>query len=85
MGRIARALRPGGIVAIWEPQRQDRAGRIRQIGGLLDLYFGCLSEAGSWSHAEIAGGFREAGLEARRTRSPRVGPDIELHVGRRRG
>jgi 2-polyprenyl-3-methyl-5-hydroxy-6-metoxy-1,4-benzoquinol methylase len=40
MRRIARALKPGGIVAIWEPVRQDRAGRFRQIGGLLDLFFG---------------------------------------------
>jgi 2-polyprenyl-3-methyl-5-hydroxy-6-metoxy-1,4-benzoquinol methylase len=83
MRRIAQALRPGGIVAIWEPRRQDRTGRIRQIGSLLDLYFGLLSEAGNWSRAEIAGWFREAGLEAQKPRSPRMGPDMVLHIGRR--
>ena len=83
MRRIARALRPGGIVAIWEPVRQDRAGRIRQIGGLLDLFFGIFSEAGTWSRAEVAGWFRESGLKAHKARSPRMTPDLALHVGQR--
>jgi SAM-dependent methyltransferase len=83
MRRIARALRPGGIVAIWEPVRQDRDGRIHQIGGLLDLFFGFFSEAGTWSRIEVASWFREAGLEALRPRSPRMAPDLALHVGRR--
>jgi SAM-dependent methyltransferase len=83
MRRIARALTPGGIVAIWEPVRQDRAGRIRQVGGLMDLFFGIFSEAGTWSRAEVAGWFREAGLEAQKSRSPRLAPDLALHIGRR--
>lgn len=83
MRRIARALKPGGIVAIWEPVRQDRAGRIRQIGGLLDLFFGFFSAAGTWSRAEVAGWFREAGLEAQKARSPWMAPDLALHIGRR--
>jgi SAM-dependent methyltransferase len=83
MRRIARALKPGGIVAIWEPVRQDRGGRIRQFGGLLDLFFGFFSEAGTWSRAEVAGWFREAGLEAQKPRSPRMAPDLALHIGRR--
>src|SRR5947208_400468 len=66
MRGIGRALRPGGIVAIWEPVRQDPAGKIRQIGGLLDLFFGFFSAAGTWSAAEVAAWFREAGLEAQR-------------------
>jgi SAM-dependent methyltransferase len=83
MLRIARALRPGGIVAIWEPVRQDPTGRIRQIGGLLDLFFGFFSEAGTWSRAEVAGWFREAGLAAQKPRSPRMAPDLALHIGRK--
>jgi SAM-dependent methyltransferase len=83
MRRLARALRPGGIVAIWEPVRQDRAGRIRQIGGLLDLFFGFFSEAGTWSHAEVAGWFREGGLKPQKPQSPRVAPDLALHIGRK--
>jgi SAM-dependent methyltransferase len=83
MQRIAQALRPGGIVAIWEPVRQDRAGRIRQIGSLLDLFFGLFSGAGTWTRGEVAGWFREAGLKACKARSPRMAPDLALHVGQK--
>ena len=77
----ATALRPGGVVAIWV--RQDRACKIRQIGGLLDLFFGFFSEAGTWAAAEVAGWCREAGLEAQKPRSPRMMPDLALHIGRK--
>jgi len=83
MQRIARALKPGGIVAIWEPVRQDPAGKIRQIGGLMDLFFGFFSEAGTWSRAEIAGWFEHAGLVGQKPRSPWMAPDLALHVGRK--
>jgi 2-polyprenyl-3-methyl-5-hydroxy-6-metoxy-1,4-benzoquinol methylase len=85
MRRIARALRPGGIVAIWEPVRQDAAGNVRQIGALLDLFFGFFSKAGTWSRAEVAAWFREASLSVRKTRSPRVLPDLALHLGQKAG
>jgi len=83
MQRISQALRPGGIVAIWEPVRQDGAGEIQQIGGLLDLFFGLFSEAGTWSAAEVAAWFREAGLEAKKPRSPWMMSGLALHVGRK--
>jgi hypothetical protein len=83
MGRIARALKPGGIVAIFEPVRQEASGKIRQIGGLLDLFFGLFSEAGTWSRDEVAGWFRESGLAARRVRSPWMAPDMALHIGQK--
>jgi SAM-dependent methyltransferase len=85
MGRIGRALRPGGIVAVWEPMRQDPAGRIPQIGGLLDLFFGLFGAAGTWSAAEIAAWFREAGLKAKRPRSPWTMSALALHIGRKPG
>ena len=44
-------------MATWEPLRQDPAGRIQQIGGLLDLFFGFFSEAGTRSAAEVAAWF----------------------------
>jgi len=81
--RIARALRPGGIVAIWEPMRQDRTGKIRQLGGLMDLFFGFFSEAGTWSTAEVARWYQEAGLQMQKSWSPRMMPDLALHVGRK--
>ncbi len=83
MQRIAQALRPGGIVAIWEPLRQDRTGKIRQIGGLMDLFFGFFSNAGTWSAAEVTAWFRGAGLEPQKSRSPRMLSGLALHVGRK--
>jgi SAM-dependent methyltransferase len=80
MRRIARALKPGGIVAVWESARQDRAGRIRQIASLLDLFFGFFSEAGAWSRAEVAAWFRQAGLEVQKPRPPGMIPDLALHT-----
>jgi len=83
MKRISRSLCPGGIVAIWEPLRQDRKGSIRQLGGLMNLFFGLFSEAGTWSAAEIAEWFRHAGLEPCKPRRMWFGPDLTLHVGRK--
>ena len=80
---VARALRPGGIVAIWEPLRQDRAGKIRQLGGLMDLFFGLFSEAGTWAAAEIAGWHKGAGLESPKPKRMMFGPDLALHIGRK--
>jgi SAM-dependent methyltransferase len=83
MQRIARALRPGGLVAVWEPSRQDTSGRPRQLGALMDLFFGLFSESGTWSPAEIAGWFRDAGLETRKPRRMWFGPDLALHIARK--
>jgi predicted O-methyltransferase YrrM len=85
MQRIGQALRPGGVVAIWEPVRQDPDGKIRQIGALLDLFFGLFSEAGTWSAADVAAWFQEAGLEAQKPRCPRMMSGLALHVGRKTG
>ena len=81
--RIGRALRPDGIVAIWEPVRQDSTGEIRQVGGLMDLFFGFFSEAGTWSAAEIASWFREAGLHSAKVQRPWLMPDLALHSARK--
>jgi 2-polyprenyl-3-methyl-5-hydroxy-6-metoxy-1,4-benzoquinol methylase len=83
MRRIAQALHPGGIVAVWEPLRQDPAARIRQFGGLLDLYFGFFSRAGTWSSGEIADWQRGAGLEPRRPIRMWMVPDLALHVAQK--
>lgn len=83
MQRIARALRPGGLVAIWEPVRQGPSGKIRQIGALFDLFFGLFSAAGTWSAAEIAAWFREAGLKSQKARLPWMMSGLALHLGRK--
>ena len=81
MKRIARALRPGGIVAIWEPLRGNRAGKIRQLGGLMDLFFGLFSQAGTWSVEEITHWYREAGLTPQKPKRMWFGPDLALLIG----
>jgi SAM-dependent methyltransferase len=85
MRPIARALRPGGRVAIWEPLRQGRSGKVRQLGGLMDLFFGLFSEAGTWSAEEIAGWYRAAGLVPRQSKRMWLGPDLALHLGDKPG
>jgi 2-polyprenyl-3-methyl-5-hydroxy-6-metoxy-1,4-benzoquinol methylase len=80
--RIARSLHAGGIVGIWEPLRQD-ASTVRQMGGLMDLFFGLFSEAGTWSADEIAEWFRQAGLRPHKPRRAWLMRDMALHVGRK--
>lgn len=64
--RVARALRPGGVLAIGEVIRPARPGAGGQTGALTDLYFAVTSESGTWSFAELAGWQRAAGLHPRR-------------------
>jgi hypothetical protein len=83
MLRIGRSLRAGGIVAVWEPLRQESSGKIRQLGGLMDLFFGLFSQAGTWSAEEIAGWYRDADLVPRKAKRMLMGPDLALHVARK--
>lgn len=62
MARIARALKPGGIVCILEMIRPASPGASGQVGALLDLYFAVTSQSGTWSIDEIAAWQRDAGL-----------------------
>ena len=60
--RIARSLKPRGILAIVELVRPSSPGESGQVGALLDLYFALTSQSGTWSVEEIAGWQRDAGL-----------------------
>jgi hypothetical protein len=71
------------VGALWEPLRQDRAGKTRQLGGLMDLFFGLFSEAGTWSAAEIAGWCKGAGLQPRKPKRMWFGPDLALLMARK--
>ncbi|MBV9123901.1 MAG: class I SAM-dependent methyltransferase [Planctomycetes bacterium] len=66
LGRIARALRPGGLVAIVEVLRPSSPRAAGQTGTLLDLFFATVSPSGSWSAEELAAWQRQAGLMPRR-------------------
>ena len=52
--RVARALRPGGVMAIGEVIRSSSTRKPSQVGALTDLYFALTSKAGTWSFAEMA-------------------------------
>jgi predicted O-methyltransferase YrrM len=66
MKRVAGALKPGGVVAIYEAFRVEASDRIGQIGGLMDLFFAMTSAAGTYSPDEMAAWQRAAGLRPRR-------------------
>lgn len=64
--RIARALRPGGVLVFAEVMRPRTPGDAGQAGALADLYFALTSESGAWSFEEMAAWQREAGLNPKK-------------------
>jgi 2-polyprenyl-3-methyl-5-hydroxy-6-metoxy-1,4-benzoquinol methylase len=66
MRRVARALRPGGIVVIGDAIRPRSPRCAGQVGTFFDLYFALTSRAGTWTFAEMAAWQREAGLLPRK-------------------
>lgn len=66
VARIARALRPGGVLVIGEAIRPASPARAAQFSSFLDLYFALISEAGTWTFEEMAEWQRAAGLVPRR-------------------
>jgi SAM-dependent methyltransferase len=83
--RLARALRPGGVLALVELVKRRSPGEGGQLGGLLDLYFSLTSEAGTWSFEEMAGWQREAGLVPRNPVRFRTIPGMGLQAATRVG
>jgi len=53
------------------------------LGGLMDLFFGLFSEAGTWSAAEIAAWHKGAGLESCKPKRMMFGPDLAFHTARK--
>lgn len=62
--RIARCLRPGGVLVVQEVMRAQK--RDDQLGSLASLYFALTSAAGTRTFAEIADWQRAAGLVPQR-------------------
>lgn len=81
--RVARALRPAGVMAIGEVIRSSPARKLRQVGALTDLYFALTSEAGAWSFAEMADWQRDAGLKPRRGVRLLTAPGGGLQIARK--
>lgn len=74
--RIARALKPGGVLVIQEVIRPSEPGAGGQTGALGDLYFAALSASGTWSFEEIADWQRGAGLRPKRPVRFFTGPGV---------
>jgi SAM-dependent methyltransferase len=64
--RVARALRPGGHLAIYESARPASPGSGGQLAALFHLYFALTSASGLWSYREMADWQRDAGLRPKR-------------------
>ncbi len=78
VARLARSLRPGGVLVVQEiSPRGERSG---QLGGLGSLYFALTSYAGSWSFEEIASWQSDAGLVPRKPVWFRTLPDTGQQV-----
>ncbi len=60
--RVARALKPGGVYAIGDFLRAASPGAGGGVPAVMDLYFALTSSSGTWSHDEIVGWQRAAGL-----------------------
>jgi SAM-dependent methyltransferase len=58
----ARALKPGGLVAIQELVRPESPNSGDQVGQILNLFFALTSTSGTWSIVEMEGWIRGAGL-----------------------
>jgi SAM-dependent methyltransferase len=82
--RAARALRPGGVLAVLEPLRPAAPGSVGQGASLLDLYFAMTSGSGTWSLAEMQAWHRDAGLAIERPIRLRRAPLVALAVARKR-
>lgn len=84
-GRIARALRPGGVYAIVDALRAKSAKKAGQIPALLEFYFALTSESGTWAPEEMASWQRDAGLEPRRVIRFRTIPGAGIQAAAKGG
>lgn len=84
VARLARALRPGGVLAINELLRRRSPKEGGQLGGLLDLYFSLTSESGTWTFEQMADWTRGAGLAPKRPIRFRTLPGMGMQAAVRR-
>ncbi|HEX4394220.1 MAG TPA: class I SAM-dependent methyltransferase [Mycobacterium sp.] len=61
--RLARSLRPHGVLTAIEPIRSEETTSVDQFAGLNELYFGMTSRSEMWRAPEIAQWQRQAGLK----------------------
>jgi SAM-dependent methyltransferase len=76
--RAGRALRADGVLAILDVLRPASPTASNQTGALLDLYFAMTSNSGTWSHDEIKGWCRQAGLRPPKRIDLRTAPGLSV-------
>lgn len=81
--RIARALRPNGVVVVVEMLRPASPHDAGQVGALLDLYFALTSQSGTWSIDEMQGWIADAGLSVDKPIRLRTVPGAAEIIGRK--
>lgn len=81
--RIARALKPNGVVVVVELVRPKSPHDVGQVGALLDLYFAVTSQAGTWSVEEIEKWITDAGLQTEKSIALRTVPGAFEVIGQK--
>ena len=82
--RVARALRPEGVYAVFDGFRPETPKEAGQLGALFEFYFALTSQSGTWTPEEIAGWQRDAGLRPRRPIQFRTAPGTGIQAAVKR-
>ena len=83
-GRLAGALRPGGVLVVLDVMRAPSVSESNQIEALMDLYFGAASGGQLWTATEIQTWQEEAGLRSLSPVRLRLLPDCQIQSARKR-
>lgn len=81
--RVARALRPSGVLIVQELMRERAGAREQQAGALASFYFATLSASATWDATEIAAWQRDAGLTTLRPLRFASAPGLSQQSARR--
>lgn len=80
VARIARALRPNGVLALIEPDQAGTTFNDGQFAALNELYFGLISQSGIWTVDDITRWQRCAGLTPHPSPIALPRGDVAIHL-----
>lgn len=79
-GRVARALRPGGVLAVQDIFRPHTPKQAGQFGALLEFYFALTSQSGTWSIEDMTRWQQQANLQPRKPIRYRTVPGVGIQA-----